>query len=76
MASSKSKKYVRISAYGNLMFPIELLPQIVEQGLIVSTTWEDGKNVISKVESIDTVNIHDYEEIEAAIVQSRLSGEN
>lgn len=76
MTKAKSKKYVRISTYGSIAVPIEMLESLVESGLLVSTTWENGKDTISSVNQITNVVVVDYEEIEAAIVQQRLSGES
>lgn len=74
-AAAKNKKYAQISSYGNLVVPLDLLAKIVENCYLVDSNWEGNKYVISKVREITDFTIKDGEEITAALVQMKLSGE-
>ena len=67
-----SKKYARITQYGDLLVPMDMLEKIVANCLIVGTSYVDGKDLINKVSEIDRVSIHDSTEIDDAIVQQKL----
>lgn len=75
MSTVKTKKYAQITSYGKLVVPLEILPKILESCYLVETTWEDSKYVISKINQITEVTIKDSEEITAALIQMKLSGE-
>lgn len=71
-----SKKYARISDYGDLLVPLSLLDKIVSECCIVSTSYDGGnKQVISEIKPISRVEIHDEEELKDAEVQQKLSGD-
>jgi hypothetical protein len=69
-----AKKYARIDCnYSSLCVPIKLLEQILEQGYLVSTKWEQ-KYIVDKVSRIEEVKIIDEEEIKTALAQQILEG--
>jgi hypothetical protein len=70
-----AKKYVRIDCnYSSLCVPIKLLEQILEQGYLVSTKWDNQKYMVDKVSRIEEVKIIDEEEIKTALAQQILEG--
>jgi len=72
-----SKKYARISDYGDLLVPLSLLDKIVSECHIVSTSYEGGdQQVITDIKTITRVNIHDHTELESAEIQQKLSGKS
>lgn len=74
MASKKSEKFARISSFGGIAVPVDLLSELLDRAYIVTSSWEDGRECITKADPITTATFHDLNEIEAAIVQQRLSG--
>lgn len=71
-----AKKYARVSDYGDILIPLSLLEKVIEQCLIVNTTYQDGVDTINKVKKIDRVQFHDQEELDAARAQMILEGDN
>tara|TARA_B100000900_G_scaffold413005_1_gene435982 strand:- start:605 stop:835 length:231 start_codon:yes stop_codon:yes gene_type:complete len=74
MASNK-KTYARLSGYGDLLVPMNMLEKIVQDGMIVRTSYVGGEDQITEVRKICDVKIHDEEEIENARVQMALEGD-
>ena len=74
--ATKEKNYARITTYGNLLVPIEMLDKIVSEGFIASTTYSSDKELISEIKRIDKVTIHGEEELEQAKVQMALEGKD
>ena len=70
------KKYAKIGGYGSLVIPFSLLEKIVEQGYIVSTSYNStaSRHEISKVESVAEVSFVEYSEIETQLAQQALEG--
>ena len=66
------KKYARLSEYGNLLVPVSLLEKILEQGYMVQTTYDSGKETIREIEPISSVKFHDEAEVRAALAQAAL----
>jgi hypothetical protein len=73
--SHKGRKYARLEHYGNLLVPLSLLEKITSQCYIVETSWEGGVDHIKKVKPINKVQLHDGLEIDLALAQERLEGE-
>jgi len=69
-----SKHYARVSDYGDLLIPIGLLEKVVAECMIVNTGYIDGKDTIEKLKKIERVHIHCQEEVDAALVQQALEG--
>lgn len=73
---SKHQKYARIGDYNTqLMIPVSLLEKILQAGFMVSTRYENGRQVVDRVKDINEVYIHDQEEIDIAQAQQALAGE-
>ena len=68
----KGKKYFMLSDYGNLCLPASLINKIVEECFIVSTSYQNGSNMVDKVKPLTGFTVVDVEEIKAAIVQQTL----
>jgi hypothetical protein len=75
MPAQRNKKYAQISSYGNLIVPLDMLPKILESCYLVETNWDGNKSVISRVSPITEVSIKSGDEVTAALVQQKLSGE-
>jgi len=75
MATRKGKKYARFSGYGDLMIPIALLEKLLAESFLVEMGYDENTNdrVISKIKEIDSVTIHDGDEIDLALAESKLS---
>jgi hypothetical protein len=74
MADKKQKNYVRISDYGDLLVPIDMLDRLVTEGRIVRTTYNNDVDEISEITEISRVHLHTSADIEAAKVQIALQG--
>ena len=74
MADKKQKNYVRISDYGDLLVPIEMLDRLVTEGRIVRTTYNNDVDEISEIREISRIDVHAHADIEAAKVQIALQG--
>jgi len=72
----KKKTYARISTYGDLLVPMSMLEQLVQEGMLVRTSYEGDVDRITEIKSIDNVKIHTDEELENARVQMALEGKN
>lgn len=70
-----SNKYARIQGYGDLLVPVALLDQLLENCYMVTTSYQDGGDILRTVDSVTRVAIHDRKEIEDAIIQQKLEGE-
>ena len=76
IGDNMSKKYAKIGGYGNLVVPISLLEQIVEQGYIISTSYNSNlsRSEVSKVDPVTEVGIIDIDEIRGQLAQQALEG--
>ncbi len=74
MADKKQKNYVRISDYGDLLVPIDMLDRLITEGRIVRTTYNNDVDEISEIHEISRVDVHTHADIEAAKVQIALQG--
>ena len=72
----KKKTYARISTYGDLLVPMSMLEKLVQEGMLVRTSYVGEVDMITEVRPIDNVKIHTDEEIENAKVQMALEGKN
>lgn len=73
---SKNTQYARISDYGDIIVPLSLMEKFASECKIVKTSWIDGEDVITEINDIKRVVIHNEKEIEDAIVQMKLQEAN
>ena len=63
------------SSYGkNMLLPMHLVEQIISEGYLVSTTYEDGRDVLKEVQEIRKFEAITQSELDVAIAQQELSG--
>jgi|TARA_R110001592_G_scaffold322692_1_gene601657 protein-L-isoaspartate O-methyltransferase len=74
MAIKKQQQYARISTYGDLLVPMSMLEQLVQEGMLVRTSYEGDVDQITEIKKIDNVKIHSEDELENARVQMALQG--
>lgn len=73
---NKKQKYARIGDYNvQLLIPVSLLEKILQEGYMVSTSYEDGRQQITRAKPVAEVSIHDHEELEIALAQQALEGD-
>lgn len=72
--SFKNKTFARITDYGDLLVPMALMEKIIDQGFLVSTTYEDNREVISELREINRISVHKGEELDAVRAQMALEG--
>lgn len=72
---AKNKMYAKISDYGDVVVPMALMEKILEQGYLISTAYQNGRDAISEVRKPDRLHIYSYDEIEAALAQQALQGD-
>ena len=72
---AKNKTYAKISDYGDVLVPMALMEKIIEQGYLISTTYENGRDAINEVRKPERIHVYQYEEIEAALAQQALQGD-
>lgn len=70
------KMYAMIlSSYGkNMLLPMHLVEQIISEGYLVGTTYEDGRDVLNEVQEIRKFEVITQSELDVAIAQRELSG--
>jgi hypothetical protein len=73
-----SKKYALITTYGELLVPISLLEKVIDQCLMVRTSYDNSlKNKqMTDVCNIDRFEVFSQSDLDAAIVQQKLSSES
>ncbi|MDA8897456.1 hypothetical protein N9I83_00305 [bacterium] len=74
MAVKKQQQYARISTYGDLLVPMSMLEQLVQEGMLVRTSYENDVDQITEIRKIDNIKIHGEDELENARVQMALQG--
>jgi hypothetical protein len=67
-----SNKFARISFYGDLVVPLNLLEDFLEECYSVNTEYKDGDYVITKAKKLNNFAVHDREEIEIGLSQAAL----
>jgi hypothetical protein len=73
MSTKKQVVYARLdTAYRDLLVPMALVEQIVRECHLVRTTYEDGRHIITNVESIEKFSINTEDDLKAGIVQTEL----
>ena len=73
MSTKTEKIYARLdTAYRDLLVPLPLLEKIVRDCHLVRTTYEDGKHIITNVETIQKFDINTEEDLKAGMVQTEL----
>ena len=76
MSTTKEKVYARLdTTYRDLLVPINMLEQLVNECHLVRTTYENGKHHITLVESLQKFEINTEEDLKAGIVQTELEKE-
>ncbi len=70
--SPKTKKYVRIDTYGDLIMPLEVFERICDKILITKSDYEDGEYVLSEIKKMDKVQLHDVDEVKNLLVHDKL----
>lgn len=70
----KQQQYARISTYGDLLVPMSMLEQLVQEGMLVRTSYENDIDQITEIRKIDNIKIHSEDELENARVQMALQG--
>lgn len=70
------KMYAMLSAsYGkNMLVPMHMLEQIVAECYLVGTTYADGRDNITEVESIRKFEVFSQSDVDVAIAQQELQG--
>ena len=71
--ATKTKKYVRIDGYSDLLMPLEVFERISDKILFVSTGYEDGKYHLNEITELEKVFLHDPEEVENLLRHDKLS---
>ena len=71
----KKKTYARISTYGDLLVPMSMLERLVQEGMLVRTSYVGDEDQITEIKKIDNIKIHTEEELEHARVQMALEGD-
>ncbi len=67
-----SNKFARISFYGDLVVPLNLLEDFLEHCYSVNTEYKSGEYVITKAMKLNNFAVHDREEIEIGLSQAAL----
>lgn len=75
MSNIRNKTFARVSDYGDLLVPLALMEKIIDQGYLVSTSYQNGHDIINEVKEIKRIQVHKGAEIEDALAQQALSGE-
>ena len=70
--SPKTKKYVRIDTYGDLVMPLEVFERICDKIMIAKSEYEDGEIVLTQIKSFDKVHLHDVDEVKNLLVHDKL----
>lgn len=69
-----AKKYAKISDYGDLLIPLSMMEKVLEQCYLVNTSYEDGKDFITKVKRPHRFEVFDQNDIDVALAQQELEG--
>lgn len=70
---SKTKKYVRISEYGDILMPIEKFQSVCDSMYLVRSTYTDGKDELTDIKQIEAIKLHSVEEVEVLLMHDMLS---
>lgn len=72
--SNQLSHYAIIKTYNSLAVPVELLPQILKESYIVETSYDSGagKSFITKVKTLESVELFEASEIESVLATQRL----
>lgn len=70
-----SKQYARITDYGDILVPLNLLEKIVEHGYLVRTEYENNTGeVLKEVHKMTGFKLHSEEEVKSVKAQMILEG--
>lgn len=70
--SPKTKKFVRIDTYGDMIMPLEVFERICDKIMITKSDYEDGEYVLNEIRTFDKVYLHDVEEVKNLLVHDKL----
>jgi hypothetical protein len=71
--ATKTKKYVRIDGYSDLLLPLEVFERISDKILFVCTEYDDGKTHLKEITELEKVFLHDPSEVENLLMHDKLS---
>jgi len=71
--ATKTKKYVRIDGYSDLLLPLEVFERISDKILFVRTEYDDGKTHLKEITELEKVFLHDPSEVENLLMHDKLS---
>ena len=69
----KTKKYVRIDGYSDLLMPLEVYERVSDKILFVRTEYDDGKTHLKEITELEKVFLHDPSEVENLLMHDKLS---
>ena len=69
----KTKKYVRIDGYSDLLMPLEVFERVSDEILFVRTEYDDGKTHLKEITELEKVFLHDPSEVENLLMHDKLS---
>lgn len=69
----KTKKYVRIDGYSDLLMPLEVFERVSDKILFVRTEYDDGKTHLKEITELEKVFLHDPSEVENLLMHDKLS---
>tara|TARA_R110000744_G_scaffold296124_1_gene406062 strand:+ start:68 stop:298 length:231 start_codon:yes stop_codon:yes gene_type:complete len=72
----KTKKYVRIDSYSDLLMPLEVFERVADQIMFVRTAYEDGATHLTEITEIDKFHLHTPAEVENLLMHDKLSKSN
>lgn len=71
--ATKTKKYVRIDGYSDLLLPLEVFERIADKILFVRTDYSEGKTHLTEITEMEKVFLHDPSEVENLLMHDKLS---
>ena len=71
--ATKTKKYVRIDGYSDLLMPLEVFERVADKILFVRTEYDEGKTHLKEISEMDKVHLHDPSEVENLLMHDKLS---
>lgn len=68
-----TKKYVRISDYGDFLMPLEVFERVCDKLWVVSSSYEDGEDVLNEVKEPKRISLHSPDEVENVMMHNKLA---
>lgn len=74
---AKQKMYAMISSsYGkNMLLPMHLVEQVIAEGYLVGTSYENGQDHLREIQDIRKFEVFSQCDLDAAKAQQKLQGE-